>query len=95
MKEVQRGNKEARMGTLMGVFAAGRGGGAVVSGPLSEVLLARGRLKGGSGEKRFGFGTEYGVLIVFTGVSALFGLICFGSKKEKKVEELKEESVDV
>jgi MFS family permease len=84
MKEVQRVSREARMGTLMGLFAAGRGVGAVLSGPVSEVLMRKDHL-GGGGEDgrgaRFGYGTRYGVLIVFTGVSAGFGLLCFGAKR--------------
>ncbi|KAF8846830.1 MFS general substrate transporter, partial [Acephala macrosclerotiorum] len=78
MKEVQRSQKQLKgegeepsMGTLMGVFAAGRGIGAVLSGPVSEVLLKHGGLG-----RKFGFGTKYGIVIVFTGVSsALCGLM--------------------
>lgn len=68
MKEVQRVSREAKMGTLMGVFAAGRGFGAVLSGPVSEVLLRKENWAGG-GEGRAGCGyqTKYGLLIVFTG----------------------------
>jgi MFS family permease len=84
MKEIQRVSREARIGTLMGLFAAGRGVGAVLSGPVSEVLMRKDHL-GGGGEDgrgaRFGYGTRYGVLIVFTGVSAGFGLLCFGAKR--------------
>jgi MFS family permease len=83
MKEVQRASTDAKMGTLMGLFAAGRGIGAVLSGPISEVLLGRDSLDGtGYGEEvKFRYQTKYGVLIVFTGVSALFGLLCFGAKR--------------
>jgi len=83
MKEVQKASRDAKMGTLMGLFAAGRGIGAVLSGPISEVLLRRDSLNGtGDGEEvKFGYQTKYGVLIVFTGVSALFGLLCFGAKR--------------
>ncbi|CZR52230.1 related to monocarboxylate transporter 2 [Phialocephala subalpina] len=81
MKEVRKTSPETGMGTLMGVFAAGRGIGAVASGPLSEVLLSR--VGGGSvsGGKGWGFGTEYGVLIVFTGVSAFAGIVAVGAWK--------------
>lgn len=69
MKEIQmvKGCEEVGMGVLMGVFAAGRGIGAVVSGPWSEVLLhtSVGRVSG--------FKSEYGALIVFTGASAFAG----------------------
>ncbi|PVH87663.1 MFS general substrate transporter [Cadophora sp. DSE1049] len=69
MKEIQKvkGCEEVGMGVLMGVFAAGRGIGAVVSGPLSEVLLNK-SVGGVSG-----FKSEYGALIVFTGASAFAG----------------------
>lgn len=77
MKDVHRAESTARMGTLMGVFAAGRGVGAVASGPLSEVLLKY-TIGAGKGEGR-GYNGEYGVVIVFTGVSALLGLICLGN----------------
>ncbi|KAK0120033.1 hypothetical protein ONS95_011447 [Cadophora gregata] len=69
MKEIQqvKGCEDVGMGPLMGVFAAGRGIGAVVSGPLSEVLLNKsvGRVSG--------FKSGYGVLIVFTGASSFAG----------------------
>ena len=91
MREVQgrcngRGEGEVGMGTLMGVFSAGRGVGAVLSGPVSEVLLRWGEgwkdVRGG-GEVRWGYQTEYGVLIVFTGVSAVCGLVCFGAGRRR------------
>jgi hypothetical protein len=42
----------------------------VVSGPLSEVLV---KGKPWVGEATMGYGTGYGLLIVFTGISALLG----------------------
>jgi MFS family permease len=86
MKEVKRENPEAGMGSLMGVFAAGRGVGAVVSGPVSEALVERWRGRvggGGGGGFGYGYGTEYGALIVFTGVSAFLGVVCFGVTRKK------------
>lgn len=62
---------EPGMGILMGLFSAGRGIGAVVSGPVSEVLLKRGGWEGGVA----GYGGLYGGVIVWTGVSALAGLV--------------------
>ncbi|KAH6657814.1 major facilitator superfamily domain-containing protein [Truncatella angustata] len=54
---------------VFGWLAAGRGIGNVVSGPLSGVLLSS-----GSGWKAGGgYGSGYGGLIVFTGVTALVG----------------------
>lgn len=52
------------------LLAAGRGIGNVVSGPLSE-LLVKGRPW--LGQAGAGYGSGYGPLIIFTGVSALFG----------------------
>ncbi|KAB5515445.1 MFS monocarboxylate transporter [Coniochaeta sp. 2T2.1] len=51
-------------------LAAGRGVGNVASGPLSEVLI-----KGlpWQGEAAYGYGSGFGTLIVFTGVTALVG----------------------
>jgi MFS family permease len=82
MKEVQRVSRDAKMGTLMGLFAAGRWVGAVLSGPISEMLLSKAPLdRNNSDGWGFGYGTKYGVLIVFTGISTLFGLLCFDAKK--------------
>lgn len=58
---VQSRNPHAKMRTLMGLFSAGRGIGAVMSGPVSELLLAYGGLEWG-GEK-IGFASRYGSLI--------------------------------
>jgi MFS family permease len=79
MKEVQKDNTEAKLGTLMGLFSAGRGIGAVLSGPLSGLLLGsflEGKLK-------FGYGAgDYGALILFTGISAFLGMISVGAKRK-------------
>lgn len=82
VKEVQRVSSDASMGTLMGLFAAGLGIGAVLSGPISAFLLSEDDLGRADAEgARFGYQTRYGVLIVFTRVSAMFGLLCFGAKR--------------
>ncbi|KUJ12299.1 MFS general substrate transporter [Mollisia scopiformis] len=87
MNEVRRsGDKSAGMGQLMGVFAAGRGIGAVVSGPVSEVLLSAMKGKGIGGARLGGFGGEYGVLILFTGVSAFCGVVALGVKRQRVME---------
>ncbi|KAL1872127.1 hypothetical protein Daus18300_004497 [Diaporthe australafricana] len=52
------------------LLAAGRGIGNVASGPLSEVLI---KGQPWQGEAGAGYGSGYGALIVFTGVSALLG----------------------
>jgi len=92
MAEVQKQEEGAPFGLLMGLWSAGRGLGAVVSGPVSEGLL-RGGWRGGVGRGKMGggYGTKYGVLMVFTGASAFGGLIGVGSRwvgrktREKRV----------
>lgn len=61
-------------GLVFGLLAGGRGIGNVISGPLSTVLLHSGALSdphGSSGST--GYDTQYGTLILFTGITAFFG----------------------
>jgi len=74
-KETMASMSGADSGTIFGLFCCGRGIGAVVSGPLSESLLAGGRA--GFSRGSLGYATGYGSLIVFTGVSALCGSLSF------------------
>lgn len=76
IREVQRADNNAGFGVLMGLFSAGRGVGSVVCGPVTEWLVQH----GGFGGVRGGYGTEYGAVIVFTGVSAACGLIGVGAR---------------
>lgn len=64
------------------MLAAGRGIGAVCSGPLSEALLRDGPWKG---EGALGYGTGYGGLIVFTGITALCGGLSFVGKRARLI----------
>ncbi|KAJ5924034.1 hypothetical protein N7466_008221 [Penicillium verhagenii] len=57
-------------GLVFGLLAGGRGIGNVISGPLSSVLIRQGSL-GHDGAT--GYDTEYGTLILFTGITAFFG----------------------
>jgi MFS family permease len=68
IREVKKVDSRAEAGLVLGLLAAGRGVGSVVSGPLSEVLLSE---KPWVGEAFAGYGSGYGGLIVFTGVSAM------------------------
>ena len=70
IREVQTRERGAEAGLVFGLLAAGRGIGSVLSGPLSEALL---KDKPWMGEGELGYGTGYGGLIVFTGVSATLG----------------------
>lgn len=56
---------------VFGCLAAGRGIGNVVSGPLSEALVGAGAAW--KGRAAWGYGSGYGSLIVFTGVTAMLG----------------------
>jgi MFS family permease len=70
IRETQKQRRSADLGMVFGFLAAGRGIGNVVSGPLSEVLL-RGNPWRMTAD--FAYGSGYGPLIVFTGITALLG----------------------
>ena len=70
IQEVKRADNRAEAGLVFGLLAAGRGIGSVASGPLSEALLSE---QPWVGDAIFGYGTGYGGLIVFTGISAMLG----------------------
>ncbi|KAJ5099999.1 hypothetical protein N7532_007000 [Penicillium argentinense] len=66
-------------GFVLSLLAAGRGVGSIACGPISEALM-----KGGwtlTGRSKLGYGTEFGILIVFTGMTATFGALGFGARK--------------
>lgn len=70
VSEVKKKSVYADPSIILGLLSTGRGIGNVVSGPLSEALIDKQAWKGVvSG----GYGTGYGPLIVFTGVSAFLG----------------------
>ncbi|KAL8814425.1 MAG: hypothetical protein Q9223_006348 [Gallowayella weberi] len=73
VSEIQREAREADAGIVIAVLGAGRGLGSVSSGLISEALLEY----GGWEHLRGAYGTEYGVLIVFTGVTAVVGGVGF------------------
>lgn len=68
--EVKKLDERFETSHILGVWAAGRGIGSVVSGPLSEALVSR---KPWLGQAALGYGSGYGPLIVFTGISAALG----------------------
>ncbi|KAF9877299.1 major facilitator superfamily transporter [Colletotrichum karsti] len=74
MKQVTDHEREKERGVdpsmVFGMLAAGRGIGNVISGPLSETLIKGLPWKG---QAAHGYGSGYGTLIVFTGVTALMG----------------------
>ncbi|RAK97235.1 putative MFS monocarboxylate transporter [Aspergillus ibericus CBS 121593] len=70
MRDVVRKEGSAESSMVFACLAAGRGVGNIVSGPLSEALL-KGRPW--VGDVGYGFGSGYGSLIVFTGVTGVVG----------------------
>lgn len=71
IKDIKTRSETVDWNVVFGCLAAGRGLGATISGPLSEALIS-----GGSAlrdQARFGYGSEYGTLIIFSGCTALVG----------------------
>lgn len=75
MKKGDPAGRSMDTGLVIALMAAGKGIGAITSGPLSESLLSAGV----DFDAKFAYGTSYGILIVFSGLSALFGgVACMG-----------------
>ncbi|KAL3421841.1 major facilitator superfamily transporter [Phlyctema vagabunda] len=70
--EVQRVHPRARLGSLMGLLSAGRGVGAVCSGPISARLLLAGH---GGPAAAAGFAGPYANVVLFTAVTAVLGAV--------------------
>ncbi|KAH8427051.1 uncharacterized protein LDX57_004769 [Aspergillus melleus] len=70
VNEVRKKSVYADQSIIFGFLSTGRGIGNVVSGPLSEALLKTDSWKGVAAKA---YGSGYGPLIAFTGVSALLG----------------------
>ena len=68
--EVRKDYAEAEGAVIIGVLAAGRGFGCILSGPLSERLVRIGEEQNGLS---FAYGTKFGSLIIFTGITMLLG----------------------
>ena len=56
-------------GMVISLMCTGKGIASVVSGPLSEQLLRAGDWQ----NARFAYGSQYGVVIVFAGITAMLG----------------------
>ena len=81
MREVKATEPRTDSGIVFGMLCAGRGIGNIVSGPLSEALLANGGAwKGAAG---LGYGTSFGGLIVFVGATAVFSGSSWVAKKTR------------
>lgn len=78
IKVVKQRDETANVGILLGLLSAGRGIGAVISGPLSEKLLCGSPWEGEAG---LAYGSGFGSLIVFTGVTATVGGLSFFGRR--------------
>ena len=82
MREVQKNTPSADMVNVFGALTAARGIGSVVSGPISERLWGA---RPWIGTSKTGYGTGFGRLIVFTGVSAFCRGLSFVEKRMKMI----------
>ncbi|RMJ27252.1 MFS monocarboxylate transporter [Aspergillus sp. HF37] len=70
MRDVVRKKNSAGSSMVFACLAAGPGIGNIISGPLSETLLQGQPWKGQTG---YGYGSGYGTLVVFTGITGFIG----------------------
>jgi MFS family permease len=77
MRDVQKKKENAEPGMIFAYLAAGKGIGNIASGPLSEVLMRTTSWK----SVGMGYESEYGTLIVFTGISAFCGGCSFVARR--------------
>ncbi|KAE8363021.1 major facilitator superfamily domain-containing protein [Aspergillus caelatus] len=80
VQAVKETEQNAPTGIILGLLTAGRGVGSIACGPISELLINAEWpfiAKPGS----LGYGTNFGSLIVFTGVTAVFGALGFVSRR--------------
>ncbi|KAB8257493.1 major facilitator superfamily domain-containing protein [Aspergillus pseudonomiae] len=68
--EVRKSHPSADVSMVFAFLETGRGIGNVISGPLSEALL---KTRLWEGQAWGAYGTEYGILVVLTGVTGLLG----------------------
>ncbi|KAM0321261.1 hypothetical protein ACHAPQ_009528 [Fusarium lateritium] len=68
--DIQKDDSAADSALIFGMLMGGRGVGFVVAGPLSGVLL---QAKAVLSDEALGYATQYGPMIICTGVTAVFG----------------------
>ncbi|MCJ1309717.1 hypothetical protein MMC25_003377 [Agyrium rufum] len=78
IREVQKRETGTNPALCFGFLTAGRGIGAVLSGPLSGVLLSSDAWRGAA---TGAYGTHYGSLVVFTGTTAVLGGASFMARR--------------
>jgi hypothetical protein len=70
------------LGSIFGLLSLGRGIGNVICGPMSEGLL---RYHDWNNRARFAYGSDYGVLVIFTGCTAAFATVGWVAKRLRVV----------
>lgn len=83
VNEVQKKSTYTDPSIVFGFLSTGRGIGNIVSGPLSGVLLKRSAWNGIAAKA---YGSGFGPLIVFTGVSALLGGLGIAARSSKRFQ---------
>jgi MFS family permease len=78
VKELRRVSVTSDLGSIFGLLSAGRGIGNVICGPISEAILGG---EGWNGKALFAYGSAYGPLIVFTGITATLALTPWITKR--------------
>lgn len=76
MRDTLRKRRGADSGMVWATLAAGKGIGNLCSGPLSQALRSAGEWNAG-----MAYGSGYGAIITFTGVTALFSGWGFAAKR--------------
>jgi len=82
LREVQQKTGQMEGPMIFSFFFLGRGVGNVISGPVSEALIKAGDV-GGAGM----YGTQYGSLVLFTGLSAAFGGVGLEGRRVRWLSE--------
>lgn len=68
---MKRRDEGVDTGLVMGMLLGARGVGFVIGGPVSAALLDIGKQV--SGNAGSGYSTQYGAVIIYTGITAVFG----------------------
>ncbi|KAI9928680.1 hypothetical protein ASPWEDRAFT_149277 [Aspergillus wentii DTO 134E9] len=77
---VKEKDQSAPVGLLLGSFTAIRGVGSIACGPISEAVI-NSKWPWSGRSFALAYGTNFGGLIVFTGVTASFGVVGFTARK--------------
>lgn len=85
VRELRRIESRADLGSMFGLISMGRGVGNVACGPISELILGATRISSRPvspvGHPAFAYATNYGPLVVFTGVTAALALTPWVTKR--------------